>query len=289
MESNVSALGPQRMIEVYDLPGDAEDGVSRDGTKDDADHLRLIQESIRMSADVVAEDRTQLAGQLLGRLPTAGIPKAQAMLEQARHWAGTLWLRPLTASLMPPGGPLLRTLRGHMSQINAVAVTPDGRRVVSASDDLYLGVWDIDTGDVQSIRTGHTGPVVAVAVTPDGERAVSGSNDHTLKVWDLESGECLFTMEGHLKGVRDVAVTPYSGKVVSASDDQTLKVWDVAGGMETLTLTGHTGQVWEVAALPDGKRALSAAEDHTLKLWDLQTGAELLGPRGWSLGSRGNA
>ena len=90
MESNVSALGPQRMIEDYGLPGVAEDGVSRDGTKDDADHLRLIQESIRMSADVVAEDRTQLTGQLLGRLPTAGIPKVQAMLEQARHWAGTL-------------------------------------------------------------------------------------------------------------------------------------------------------------------------------------------------------
>ena len=70
-----------------------------------------------------------------------------------------------------------------------MAVTPDGRRAVSASGDRTLRLWDLESG--QTIRTfeGHTDIVSAVAVTPDGHRAVSASYDRTLRLWDLESGK----------------------------------------------------------------------------------------------------
>ena len=67
----------------------------------------------------------------------------------------------------------LRTLKGHSGPVHAVAVTPDGRRAISASDDKTLRVWDLESG--QSLRTlkGHTDWLTAVAVTPDGRRAIS--------------------------------------------------------------------------------------------------------------------
>ena len=70
-------------------------------------------------------------------------------------------------------GQTLRTLEGHTDWVRAVAVTPDGRRAVSASGDQTLRLWDLESG--QTIRTleGHTDWVSAVAVTPDGRRAVS--------------------------------------------------------------------------------------------------------------------
>ena len=74
-----------------------------------------------------------------------------------------------------------------------MAVTPDGQRAVSASDDQTLKVWDLASGRELRTLTGHTGKVWGVAVTPDGQRAVSASADQTLKVWDLETGEVLAT------------------------------------------------------------------------------------------------
>lgn len=64
------------------------------------------------------------------------------------------------------------------------AVTPDGRHVVSGSNDYTLRVWDLATGETKETLQGHTSSVIAVAVTPDGRHVVSGSYDYTLRVWD---------------------------------------------------------------------------------------------------------
>jgi WD40 repeat protein len=76
----------------------------------------------------------------------------------------------------------------------AVAVTPDGRYVVSASGDHTLRVWDLETGLELRTLAGHTSWVVSV--TADGRYAVSASDDDTLRVWDIETGKSLSTYHG---------------------------------------------------------------------------------------------
>jgi WD40 repeat protein len=67
-----------------------------------------------------------------------------------------------------------------------VAVTPDGRRAVSASADGMLKVWELESGRELHTLAGHASGVNAVAVTPDGLRTVSAPADGMLKVWKLE-------------------------------------------------------------------------------------------------------
>ena len=62
---------------------------------------------------------------------------------------------------------------------------PDGRRVVSASDDRTLKVWDVATGKCVATLEGHSGGVRSVAMFPDGRRVVSGSTDNALKFWGV--------------------------------------------------------------------------------------------------------
>jgi hypothetical protein len=154
-------------------------------------------------------------------------------------------------------------------------VTPDGRRVVSASWDKTLKVWDLEGGRALATLEGHAGAVNACAVAPDGRCVVSGSNDKTLKVWDLESGRALATLEGHAGGVSACAVAPDGWRVISASWDQMLKVWDLESGRALATLEGHASGVSACAVTPDGRRVVSASWDQTLKVWDLEGGHAL--------------
>ena len=188
---------------------------------------------------------------------------AEAPILRARHIA------------MRESPALIRNLAGHAAGVRACAVTPNGRRVVSASADHTLKVWDLATGQTLWTLAGHAAEVVACAVTPDGRRVVSASADHTLKVWDLATGQTLWTLAGHDAWVLACAVTPDGRRVVSASTDHTLKVWDLATGQTLWTLAGHAAGVRACAVTPDGRRVVSASEDHTLKVWDLATGQTL--------------
>lgn len=125
IEAKVSALGAQPLIDDYTLGSNPDLSLSGEREKT----LTLIQGAIRLSAHILERDKTQLAGQLLGRLleppqsaqkkeGQGGNPDIQAMLEQAKQWKGSPWLRPLTPNLTPPGGALLRTLTGHTSKVD---------------------------------------------------------------------------------------------------------------------------------------------------------------------------
>ena len=136
-----------------------------------------------------------------------------------------------------------RTVYSQWSQqlVNAVAVTADGKRAISGSNDKTLKVWDLTTGKEQFTLNGHRESVYAVAVTADGKQAISGSLDNTLKVWDLTTGKEEFTLKGHSNSVNAVAVTADGKRAISGSDDNTLKVWDLTTWKGRIySRTGHS-------------------------------------------------
>lgn len=161
LHAKVVELEPQLLIDDFDLAFVL-------GLADHEDGLRLIQAALRLSAHVLIEDPAQLAGQLIGRLVSFPAPEVQDLLAQAGQWKSAPWLRPLSPILTPPGGSLQRILIGHTASVSDVAITPDGRRAVSASHDRTLKVWDLDRGVEERTLAGHTKDVYAVALSTDG-------------------------------------------------------------------------------------------------------------------------
>jgi len=261
LQSKVTALGPQPLIEDYDLLD-----VDRN------EPLGLIQGAVVLSANALARDPSELAAQLLGRFLGNQTPAVRRLLDKM-HAPGECWLRPIHPCLIPPGGPLIRTIEGHMEVVCSVALHADDRQAVSGDSGGMLKVWDMNTGECLRTFRGHTGHVTSVALLADDRRAVS-TGGRALKMWDLATGECLRTFEGHTDLVSFVALHADGRWAVSASWDNTLKVWDLETGDCLRTLEGHTGGVTSVALHADGCRAVSAGgwNDKTLKVWDLETG-----------------
>src|SRR4028118_293936 len=272
IEAKLNLLGVQPLIEDYDLGRNADVLLSQEQTQT----LNLIHGAIRKSAHILDKDKTELAGQLLGRLLDFEMTDIQGLLEQAKQSKNSLWLRPLKANLERPGEGCLRTLIGHTESVNAVAIAPDGLTAISASEDKTLKIWDTETGRELKTLTGHSEWVNAVAIAPDGKTAISASWDKTLKIWDTETGRELKTFTGHSSGVKAVAIAPDGKTAISASYDKTLKIWDTETGRELKTLTGHSSWVRAVDLAPDGKIAISASDDRTLKIWELLSGKEVV-------------
>jgi WD40 repeat protein/tRNA A-37 threonylcarbamoyl transferase component Bud32 len=170
---------------------------------------------------------------------------------------------------------LPNTLKGHSSDVNAIAFTPDGKTIATASDDKTIKLWSLESK--QEIRTlkGHSDWIWTIAISPDGKTLASGSKNKTIKLWNLATGEEILTLKGHSSGVTSVAFSPDGATLASGSLDKKIKLWNWQTGQEIRTLEGHTKEVDSVAFSPDGNILTSGGWDKKIKLWNLATGKEI--------------
>ncbi|NMC22060.1 MAG: hypothetical protein GYA33_16760, partial [Thermogutta sp.] len=209
--------------------------------------------------------------------------------ETASQWGGSGHGRSDVAGTIPPGTFVAIQPPGRCG------FSPDGRRIVTASEDKTAGVWDAQTGERLLVlkgnwlRWGHTDAVLSAAYSPDGRRIVTASRDGTVIVWDAQTGERLRVLRGHGDWVRSAAFSPDGGRIVTASDDKTAGVWDAETGQRRRLLRGHTDSIWSAAFSPDGRRIVTASSDNTAIIWDAETGERLRVLKGhtdsiWSAG-----
>ena len=225
-------------------------------------------------------ENADLAGTIFRHcdLDGASLDKATRYRTQLLHTKGYRRELPdiLTAPL-PEQDPLrvlpeAQILGGHSSWVSAVAWSPDGHHILTASRDDTARVWDATTGD-NTLTLTHTDPVTAVAWSPDGHHILTGSDDGAACIWDATTGDNTLTLT-HTNWVSAVAWSPDGHHILTASRDRTARVWDATTGDNTLTLT-HTNWVRAVAWSPDSHHILTASRDRTVRIWDATKGEQV--------------
>jgi WD40 repeat protein len=156
---------------------------------------------------------------------------------------------------------------GRHAEVTRFCATPDGRRVISGSQDGTIKVWRIEGMTEDCTLTGHTGAIVDMDITPDGRWLISGSADFDLWVWDLDGGLAPAPLLGHTSLVFAVAALPDGQRVVSGSDDGTMRVWEIEKHRELRVLDAGS-PVNALAVTPDGTVLASGHADGRVQLWD---------------------
>ena len=170
---------------------------------------------------------------------------------------------------------MIRSFEGHTSSAYSVAITPDGKHIVSGSWDKTIKLWDINSGKEIRSFEGHTNSVNSVTITPDGKHIVSGGYDITIKLWNINSGEALRSFKGNIDSVYSVAFTP-DGKSIIFGGEGSIKLWKQKNDQMIQSFEGHRGAFYAVAYSPNGKFIISGGKDKTIRLWDINGGKVLL-------------
>ena len=161
-------------------------------------------------------------------------------------------------------GFLVHTFTGHTDYVRAVAVTHDGKHIISGSCDALIKVWSV-AGKRKGTCRGHSGEVHVVAAMPDGKRILSGGEDTTIRVWRL-NGAGPFTFALHTDRVYALVALPDNRHALSGSYDRTVMLFNVNDGAILRTFRHHTDQVLSLALLPDGLRFVSGSADGTARI-----------------------
>ncbi|KAF8751847.1 Encoded by [Rhizoctonia solani] len=163
-------------------------------------------------------------------------------------------------------------VRTHDDEVKSAAFSPDGKHVVSGSDDGKIRIWGSQAlshvfRPFRSLR--HKGRLISMTFSPDGRLIASGSDDGAIRIFGWRSGKlALGPLKAHQDWVRSIVFSPDGNHIVSGSDDRSVRVWRVKDGAPACNpLEGHQGTINSVACSPDGAYIVSGSDDSTIRVW----------------------
>jgi WD40 repeat protein len=158
--------------------------------------------------------------------------------------------------------------------MHALAISPDGRRLATATASGDIGLRDASDGRVLRTLSGHTDEVLGLDFSRDGSRLASAGADGTVRIWEAETGRLIREFRDHGEQVFGVAFHPDGRRVASCSqalDGPNVLVWDSDSGAVLRTIRHGIGQVSSVAFDREGRRLVSTRDQ--VAVWDVGTGA----------------
>ncbi|KAK1840534.1 regulator of conidiation-1 [Colletotrichum chrysophilum] len=152
---------------------------------------------------------------------------------------------------------------------------PEGKLLITGSDDKFVRVFDIDSQSVFKTLAGHERGVRSVYVSEDGKWIASGGNDCTVRLWSTVTWECHRVIETPAV-VNVVSISPKSDFVAAGCYDNLARVWEIEPTVDPIsgsedtdawTCAGHSDTVWSVQFSSDGKQVITTSSDMSIKLF----------------------
>ncbi|KIJ13233.1 hypothetical protein PAXINDRAFT_81616 [Paxillus involutus ATCC 200175] len=171
----------------------------------------------------------------------------------------------------------------HDGWVKGLAVTKDGKRILSGGKDRVLKAWDVETHQPIAKWGGHHGFISCIATSPDDQLVASGDYKGRIVIKEMkEGGRIKHAIETgwHIMMVHSICFSPDGTKLASGHVDKMIRVFDVENGnlIQLGPIQGHSGWVTSVVWSLDGSQLFTASNDRSIRFWDTETGQAIGDP-----------
>lgn len=174
------------------------------------------------------------------------------------------------------------SINGHNGRVNSSDFSPEGKFVVTASDDCTAMIWDADSGtllftlrDTLPVYSQSNNFVFDAAFSPDGKWVAAATRDGDARIWDANSGKLLHTLTGHTFFVNKAVFSPDGKYLITVSMDKSARIWNTESYSLMHTLSGNSWNIYDAVFSPDSKNVLTFSDENKARLWDVNSGMNI--------------
>lgn len=161
-------------------------------------------------------------------------------------------------------------MSGHKGAVLDLQWSRDSRIAFTASADMTLSSWDLESGQRIRRHIGHEEIINSLDVTKRGqELLVSCSDDGCLGIWDPRQKDAVDYLETDMP-ITAVALAEAGNEIYSGGIDNDIRVWDIRKRAVVYSMLGHTDTVSSLQISPDSQTLLSNSHDSTARTWDIR-------------------
>jgi WD40 repeat protein len=167
------------------------------------------------------------------------------------------------------GDTAVKELKGHDQRITSLTFSPDGKHLMSSSDDDTVRIWDWLAGtQVGRPLVAHTADIWRAIFDSSGEHIFTVSWDRTIGIWDEETFRLLARVGGHDEPIRTVAYDPFADRLATGSRDGTVRIWRLEPEDVVMRLRAYLGVPKSIRFnLADAREFATAGGDGTVRVW----------------------
>ncbi|KAI8075181.1 quinon protein alcohol dehydrogenase-like superfamily [Gongronella butleri] len=194
-------------------------------------------------------------------------PKGNVLLAGAND--ATIWMWAM------PSGKFMNVFNGHAGPVTAGCFTPDGKKIVSVSEDTSMIIWDPKTAAALYRLSGddarfHADGITSLAVNKDSSLVISGDMEGKARLINVVNGTIVAAFENHADSIESIAFCDVLALAATGSVDGTISIWDTQTHRLRATLH-HEDAIIKVCFVKNAPFLVSCSADKTVKMWDART------------------